>query len=49
MTLRVVQLSAMHKGRSLGLINDFNRDYLKPHFPRPCFCPEVIVDAKGAL
>ena len=32
-----------------GLINAFNRDYLNPYlnFHRPCFFPEVIVDARG--
>ncbi|MCI0563667.1 MAG: hypothetical protein MN733_34775 [Nitrososphaera sp.] len=32
-----------------GVLNAFNRDYLNPYlnFHRPCFFPEVIVDAKG--
>ena len=32
-----------------GLINAFNRDYLNPYlnFHRPCFFPEVILDARG--
>lgn len=31
------------------MLNAFNRDYLNPYlnFHRPCFFPEVIVDAKG--
>ncbi len=32
-----------------GVLNAFNRDYLNPYlnFHRPCFFPEVIVDAQG--
>lgn len=32
-----------------GLINTFNCDYLNPYlnFHRPCFFPEVILDARG--
>jgi len=35
--------------RYAGLINEFNRAYLNRYlnFHRPCFFPEVIVDAKG--
>lgn len=31
------------------MINAFNHDYLNPYlnFHRPCFFPEVIIDAKG--